>query len=71
MTTDDAGRLLEWMKGMARDMAHELREAGWEEDERGLWSLPQVAGWSNQFDGLHLFDAHEEMKRGQASQHGA
>lgn len=64
MTTDDAGRLMLWLRGMAEDMAHDLREAGWKDDEHGLWR-------DNEHGlGLHIFDAHEKMKKG-ASNSGA
>jgi hypothetical protein len=52
LSTDDAGRLLEWLKGNALEMAHELREAGWEEDARGLWRE------GGKGMGCNLFDAH-------------
>jgi hypothetical protein len=51
--TEDKGRLLEWLKGNALEMAAELREADWEEDERGLWRE------GGKGMGLHLFDAHD------------
>jgi hypothetical protein len=64
MTTDDAGRLMLWLRGMVEDMAHDLLEAGWEESQGGLWrEYGDVRGpW------LHIFDAHEKMKRGLATQ---
>lgn len=56
-TTDNLGALmLPWLKANAEEMAHELREAGWEEDERGLWS-------GEGHKRLHLFDAHEIVRR--------
>lgn len=61
LSTEDKGRLLSWLKGNALDIAAELRDAGWEEDERGLWRR-RGRGF-----GLHLFDAHEAMR----SQHAA
>lgn len=48
--------LLPWLRSNAEEMAHELREAGWEEDERGLWS-------GEGHKRLHLFDAHEIVRR--------
>ena len=54
MTSADSARLLLWLKGDALEMASELREAGWEEDARGLWRK------GGRGLGLHLFDAHEK-----------
>jgi hypothetical protein len=48
--------LLPWLKANAEEMAAELRDAGWEEDERGLWS-------GEGHRRLHLFDAHEIARR--------
>lgn len=53
LSTKDSGRLLEWLKGNALEMARELRDAGREEDERGLWRD------GGKGMGLHLFDAHD------------
>ena len=57
MTSADSARLLLWLKGNALEMAAELREAGWEEDVRGLWRN------GGRGLGLHLFDAHEKATR--------
>lgn len=54
MTPDDTARLLSWLKGNALEMAAELRDAGWEEDEHGAWHHPPSKRWR-----YHLFDAHE------------
>lgn len=62
MTTDDAGRLMEWMRDQSIEMARALRAAGWWENCAGLW-FKDGAG-----HGLHIFDAHEKMKRGLATQ---
>lgn len=58
LTPGDASRLLLWLKGNAEAMARELRDAGWEEDERGLWRDT----WGTE-RGLGLLDAHEAMRR--------
>lgn len=50
--TNLGAMLLPWLKANAEEMAHELRDAGWTEDERGLWG-------SDGYRRLHLFDAHE------------
>jgi hypothetical protein len=64
MTPENLGALLlPWLKANAEEMASDLRDAGWEEDERGLWSIPGTERWTNQFQGLHLFDAHEIVRR--------
>lgn len=56
LTPGNASRLLSWLKGNAEEMARELRDAGWEEDERGLWRRRKRQR------GLHLLDAHEVMR---------
>lgn len=48
--------LLPWLKANAEEMAADLRDAGWEKDGRGLWSLGAHRR-------LHLFDAHEIARR--------
>ena len=48
--------LLPWLKANAEEMARELREAGWKEDARGLWH-------GDGHRRLHLFDAHEIVRR--------
>lgn len=58
LTREEGAALLSWLRGNALEMAAELREGGWEEDERGLW---RYAGKGR---GLHLFDAHENATRG-------
>ena len=58
LTPADASRLLAWLKGNALDMARELRDAGWEEDKRGLWRDT----WGKA-RGMGLLDAHEAMRR--------
>lgn len=58
LTRDEASRLLLWLKGNALEMAAELRDAGWEEDGRGLWRDT----WGKA-RGLSLLDAHEAMRR--------
>lgn len=55
MTPDATNRLLLWMKANAEEVVRDLREAGWEGDERGIWSRGARKG-------LHLFDAHEVMR---------
>lgn len=45
--------LLPWLKAHADDTAQELRSAGWEEDERGLW---QYNGKGRRY---HILDAAE------------
>lgn len=50
LSADDRNRLLLWLKANAEETARELREAGWEEDERGLW----IRGAHR---GMHLLDA--------------
>ena len=57
LTREEGAALLSWLKGNALEMAAELRDVGWAEDERGLWR-----------DGgkgiaLHLFDAHRKATR--------
>lgn len=56
LSTEDKGRLLSWLKGNAEEMARDLRDAGWEEDGSGLWSL-------GAFRRLHLYNAHEIATR--------
>jgi hypothetical protein len=58
---DEVGReaLLKWLKGNALEIEAELRDAGWEEDGRGLWSC-------GEHKRLHLFDAHEVATREEA-----
>lgn len=58
VTRDAAGLLLLWLRASAEDMAHELRNAGWEEDERGLWRDT----WGTRRD-MHLYEAHNVMRR--------
>jgi hypothetical protein len=48
--------LLPWLKADAEEMAADLRDAGWREDERGLW---RREGHGSH----HLFDAHEITRR--------
>jgi hypothetical protein len=48
--------LLPWLKTNAEEMARELHDAGWEEDDLGLWS-------GDGHRRLHLFDAHEIVRR--------
>lgn len=50
LSAGDRNRLLLWLKANAEETARELREAGWEEDERGLWSMGEHRG-------MHLLDA--------------
>ena len=50
LSSDDKNRLLMLLKANAEETARELRDAGWEEDKRGLWSMGPHRG-------LHLFDA--------------
>lgn len=57
LTRDDASHILVWLKGNALEMAAELRDAGWEEDERGLWRM------DGRGRALHLLEAHEAMRR--------
>lgn len=56
--------LLPWLKAHAEETARELRDAGWEEDERGLWSRGEHRG-------LHLLDAdgleREEARDGRTA----
>lgn len=47
--------LLPWLKANTEEMAADLREAGWAEDERGLWN-------GEGHRRLHLFDAHEIVR---------
>lgn len=57
LSAEDKGRLLLWLKGGAMEMAAELRDAGWEEDERGLWRRDgKGRGWN-------LLDAHATLRR--------
>jgi len=53
--------LLPWLKANAEEMAADLREAGWVEDEHGAWHHPPTKRWR-----YHLFDAHE-IVRGDAT----
>lgn len=57
LTKEQSAALLSWLRGNALEMASELRDAGWEEDERGLWRF------DGKGMGLHLFDAHENATR--------
>lgn len=57
LSREDVGRLLTLLKANAEEMARELRDAGWVEDERGLWRK----GWGPR---LHLLDAHESERNG-------
>jgi hypothetical protein len=50
LSADDTNRLLLWLKANAEETARDLRDAGWEENERGLWRRGDHRG-------LHLFDA--------------
>lgn len=50
LTKEQGAALLSWLKGNAMEMAADLRDAGWEEDERGLWSMGEHRG-------MHLLDA--------------
>lgn len=53
LSREDAGRLLVLLKANAVEMAADLRDAGWEEDDRGLWTHgPHRLG---------LLDAHAVM----------
>lgn len=65
LTRDDAFRLLLWLKGNALEMARELRDAGWEEDERGMWRDT----WGKAL-GLGLLEAHEAMSRAEKNDTG-
>ena len=58
---DEMGResLVRHLRQHAVDVATFLRDAGWAEDERGLWSR----GGHRR---MHLFDAHEVAKAQQA-----
>lgn len=53
LSREDAGRLLVLLKANAVEMAADLRDAGWEEDERGLWRRGPYR--------LGLLDAHAVM----------
>lgn len=57
MTEDDRSRILLWLKANAEETARELREAGWEEDERGLWSMGEHRG-------MNLLDAADVEREG-------
>lgn len=48
--------LLPWLKANAEEMARDLRDAGWEEDELGLWRIRGRRG------AFHIFSAHEIMR---------
>lgn len=48
----DTNRLLLWMKANAEEMARDLHDAGWEEDEAGLWR------YNGKGRRMHLYDAH-------------
>lgn len=48
--------LLPWLKANAEEMAADLRDAGWVEEGRGLWS-------GEGYRRLHIFDAHEIVRR--------
>lgn len=50
LSADDRNRLLLWLKANAEETAREMRDAGWEEDECGLWSMGEHRG-------MHLLDA--------------
>jgi hypothetical protein len=52
LSADDTNRLLLWLKANAAETARDLRDAGWEEDARGLWSRGNHRG-------LHLIDAED------------
>lgn len=60
MTDEQRAALMQWLRGEAMEQARALREAGWEEDERGLWHLPEMRPGSR----LHLLDAYDAMARG-------
>ena len=49
--------LLPWLKANSEQMAADLRDAGWEEDEHGTWHHPPTKRWR-----YHLFDAHEIVR---------
>jgi hypothetical protein len=63
LTTEQGAALLKWLKGNALEMADELRDVGWEEDERGRWSKGKRRH-------LSIFDAHEVARQQETCDNG-